>query len=176
MEKIFNGRLTHFILPDLVILDINMPEMDGYETGRWLTATYPNIQILVLTMYDSRELAMIRLLLFGVRGFLKKDIDPAKLKDAIVTTGETGYYYPETKLVNLLQSGGDNVPLINNILLSAKELQLLTLACSDRTYKEIAQEMGGISVKTLTITGKRSLPNSMSKAGCRSPSMRWKME
>lgn len=134
-------------LPDIVILDINMAGMDGYDTAKWLADTHPEIRVLILTMYDS-ELARIRLLLLGVRGFLNKDIEPAKLREAIVTTMESGYYYPEGKLVNLLQTAAENIPFINNILLSTTELRLLTLACSDRTYKEIAIEMGH-SVKTL---------------------------
>ena len=60
-------------LPHIVVLDLNMPEMDGYETAQWLQDTHPDIKILILTMYDS-EIALIRLLQVGVRGFLKKDI------------------------------------------------------------------------------------------------------
>lgn len=60
-----------------------------------------------------------------------------------------GFYYSEAKVANLLQHGADHIPLINNMVLSRNELRLLSLACSDRTYKEIAREMGGISVKTL---------------------------
>jgi len=142
-DQIYNGNL-----PELVILDINMPEMDGYETAKWLSEEYPAIRVLILTMYDS-ELAMIRLLRLGVRAFLPKDIAPSTLQDAILITMQTGYYFPETKLASLLQKGGNNIPLNNNILLSSVELQLLTLVCSDLTYKQIAHEMGEISVKTL---------------------------
>ena len=57
-------------LPNIVVLDLNMPQMDGYETAQWLQDKHPDIKILILTMYDS-EIALIRLLQVGVRGFLK---------------------------------------------------------------------------------------------------------
>ena len=61
-----------------------MPIMDGYETTKWLRENHPNIKILILTMFDS-EIALIRLLKSGVRGFLKKDAHPAELKAALLS-------------------------------------------------------------------------------------------
>ena len=69
-------------LPDVVLLDLNMPEMNGHETATWLRDNYPSLQVLMLTMYDS-ELTLIRLLQAGVKGFLKKDIHPNELKYAL---------------------------------------------------------------------------------------------
>ncbi len=78
--------------PDIAILDLNMPKMDGYETAKWLHENHPDIKIFILTMYDS-EIALIRLLQAGVRGFLKKDIHPNELKAAILAVVNDGYYY-----------------------------------------------------------------------------------
>ena len=69
-------------LPDVVLLDLNMPEMNGFETATWLRDNHPSLHVLMLTMYDS-ELTLIRLLQAGVKGFLKKDIHPNELKYAI---------------------------------------------------------------------------------------------
>ena len=65
-----------------ILLDVNMPEMDGFETAEWLQKNFSKIYVLMLTMFDS-ELSLIRLLQTGVRGFLKKDIHPSELKFAI---------------------------------------------------------------------------------------------
>ncbi|HLY69576.1 MAG TPA: response regulator transcription factor [Puia sp.] len=142
-------KLTKNNIPDLIILDINMPELDGFETAKWLKNNYPDILVLVLTMYDS-ELASIRLLQHGVRGFLKKDIHPHELKFAIESTINTGYYYSNNsagKLINLLKKeesrNGANV-----IVLSENELTFLKLGSTDMTYKEIAKEMN-ISPRTV---------------------------
>src|SRR5688500_3154501 len=67
------NAVTAGIIPDVAILDLNMPEMDGFETAEWLHKNFPQVHILMLTMYDS-ELSLIRLLQTGVKGFLKKDI------------------------------------------------------------------------------------------------------
>ncbi len=137
-------------LPDLVLLDIDMPELDGYETAKWMREHYPGIYVLVLSVYDS-ELAMIRLLQSGVRGFLKKDIHPSELRYAIETTMLTGYYYSGNttgKLVNLLKNTDSKTPLVNSINLTENELRFLQMASTDKTYKEIAGELK-ISARTV---------------------------
>ncbi|HLK29156.1 MAG TPA: response regulator transcription factor [Puia sp.] len=138
IEKMHSGNV-----PDLLILDLNMPLMDGFETSKWVRNEYPEMLVLVLTMYDS-ELSLIRLLQSGVRGFLKKDIHPRELRSAIETTVKTGYYYSGNatgKIVNMLKNGETNTPVVNTIILSENELSFLKLSATDKTYKEIANEM-----------------------------------
>jgi two-component system invasion response regulator UvrY len=130
-------------LPDVVLLDLNMPEMNGFETANWLRDNYPGIQVLMLTMYDS-ELTLIRLLQAGVKGFLKKDIHPNELKYAIHSVVENGYYYSHNatgKLLNLFRTKSDSGSILDKNMLSEIEIRFLQLSCSEMTYKEIAQEM-----------------------------------
>lgn len=135
---------TAGVVPDVVILDLNMPEMDGFETAEWLHQNYPQVHTLMLTMYDS-ELSLIRLLQTGVKGFLKKDIHPSELKFAIQSVMQSGFYYSNHttgRLVNLFRNSTDGNVRLQNSMLSPQEIKFLKLACSDRTYKEVAQEMG----------------------------------
>ena len=131
------------LVPDVAILDLNMPEMDGYETARLIQSKFPAVNVLMLTMYDS-ELSLIRLLQAGVRGFLKKDIHPSELKFAIHSVMNAGYYYSNHsagKLANLFRSSDEKKNFLQNLMLTEQELQFLKLACSDLTYKEVAQKM-----------------------------------
>ena len=130
-------------IPQLIILDLNMPEMDGYETTRWLQENHPGVKILILTMYDS-EIALIRLLQVGVRGFLKKDVHPAELKAAILSVAENGYYYSNDttgKLASFFHKSHSSQTSIEKALLSSSEIEFLKLASTDMTYKEIARNM-----------------------------------
>lgn len=129
--------------PDVILLDLNMPNMDGYDTAIWFKNNMSNVHVLMLTMYDS-EMLLIRLLKAGVRGFLKKDIHPNELKLAINTVVETGYYYSHHttgKLANLFRLGKGNYPLLEDAVLNDQEMHFLQLACTEMTYKEIALAM-----------------------------------
>jgi two-component system, NarL family, invasion response regulator UvrY len=129
---------------DVAILDLNMPEMDGFATAEWLRVHFPAVHILMLTMYDS-ELSLIRLLQNGVRGFLKKDIHPEELKFAIHSVVQSGFYYSNSttgKLVNLFRKNNGNGIALQNAMLTEQEVSFLRLASSDLTYKEVAQKMG----------------------------------
>lgn len=141
--KDFIQQLSPETMPDVVVLDLNMPEMNGYETAEYLQRKFPHIHVLMLTMYDS-ELSLIRLLQIGVKGFLKKDIHPSELKFAIHSVVQAGYYYSNHttgKLVNLFRTNSNHKATLQNTMLSEPELLFLKLACSDLTYKEIAQKM-----------------------------------
>jgi len=138
------GAISGGVVPDVVILDLNMPEMDGFETAALLNKKFPTVHVLMLTMYDS-ELSLIRLLQSGVKGFLKKDIHPSELKFAIQTVVKSGYYYSNHttgKLVSLFRNNTEGSLRLQNAMLSEQEISFLKLACSDLTYKEIAQKMG----------------------------------
>jgi two-component system, NarL family, invasion response regulator UvrY len=137
IQAIQNGHV-----PKVAILDLNMPERNGYETAKWLKDNYPEIEVLMLTMYDS-DLALIRLLQVGVKGFLKKDVHPSELKFAIKSVAEEGYYYSHNatgKLVNLFRKGKESSAM-QKAVLSEIEIWFLKCCASEMTYKEIAQIM-----------------------------------
>ena len=146
--------LTDGMKPDLILLDLIMSVLDGFETARFLFNSYPEINILILTMYDS-EIALIRLLQVGVKGFLKKDTHPIELRAALNAVAEKGFYYSHDttgKLANLFQKDPNDNSLIQRSMLSEKELEFLRLASTDLTYKEIA---AALKITPRTIDGYR---------------------
>lgn len=129
--------------PDIVILDLNMPLMDGFETTKWLSLNHPDVKILILTMYDS-DIALIRLLQEGVRGFLKKDIHPEELRHALQTVVEQGYYYTNStggKIAALFKKSKGEQSALEKQSLTEKEIEFLKLVSTDMTYKEIAMQL-----------------------------------
>lgn len=143
-------KLKPVDLPDLLILDINMPEKDGFETSWWLYQHYPTIRILILTMFDS-ELIMLRLIRSGVKGMVKKNIHPGILEKAIRIIMANGYFFSNISSRNvsqLMHSMEEPKTSGAGLQLSDNELEFLKLACSDLTYKEIAKEMN-VSPRTV---------------------------
>jgi DNA-binding NarL/FixJ family response regulator len=140
----FINRLGSGSLPDLVLMDINMPQMDGYETTLWLKKNHPGIRVLALSMYDD-ENAVIRMLKNGARGYILKESEPSELKAAINAVMEKGFYYSEMVTGRLVHSisGMDeeshNTQQVMN--LTEREIEFLKLACTEMTYKEIADKL-----------------------------------
>lgn len=139
----FIRQLKLNTVPDLVILDLNMEEMDGYETAKWLFTNLPEVRILMLSMY-STEMSLLRMLRIGVKGFLRKDVHISELKTAIEAIMNSGYYYSYDvagKIMNLFRKSEEPIERANKSLITDSELQFLKLACTEDTYKEIAQKM-----------------------------------
>lgn len=131
------------IIPDLVLLDLSMPVMDGYETALWLRDNCPTVKVVMLTMYDS-ELTLIRLLKAGVKGFIKKDAEPDELRFAINSVVYSGYYYSTRvagQLANLFRSNAKKEIVLEKNMLTDQEMKFLKLICTDMTYKEVAYEL-----------------------------------
>ncbi len=141
--------------PDIVLLDITMPEMNGYETAAWLRKNKPSVKILVLSMMDN-ESAVITMLKEGARGYILKDSKPAVFKQALDSIRDTGFFMNElvsNKMFNYIthkEKTGDE--LIPTPSFSDKEIQFMQLACSDLAYKEIAAAM---NLSTRTVEGYR---------------------
>ncbi len=153
--KDFINKLDKNNLPQLVLMDINMPEMDGYATAQWIKENHPEIKVLALSMYDN-ENAIIRMLKSGAKGYILKDSEPAELKAAIDAILNKGYYYSDLvsgKLIhaiNKIDDEGSDTNTVNN--LNERETSFLQYACTELTYKEIADKM---FVSPRTIDGYR---------------------
>jgi two-component system invasion response regulator UvrY len=135
-------------LPDVVLMDINMPLMDGYDATEWLYKHHPSVKVIALSMYDSEE-CIIRMLRRGAKGYLLKDTEPSELIKAIQETRDNGYYYTPmvARQISLLINDKENEQK-NASVLSEREMELLKYMASEMTYKEIADKMN-LSPKTV---------------------------
>jgi two-component system, NarL family, invasion response regulator UvrY len=137
-----NGKKVQQLLQngtaaDIIVLDLSMPEMDGYETSAWLVKHYPQIKILVLSMHNNDKV-LARLLQHGVHGFIDKGSAGSELKKALESIAETGCYYNTEKIASFLKKSNNSPSALVENTLSQTEIDFLKLACSDMTYKEIA--------------------------------------
>lgn len=130
-------------LPDIVLLDINMPKKDGYETALWFKINYPDIKVLALSMYDN-ETAIIKMLKNGAKGYILKDAEPFELKAALNAVLHKGYYYSELVTGHLIKSickTDEAGKTKNSLLLNTRETEFLKYCCTEMNYKEIADKM-----------------------------------
>jgi DNA-binding NarL/FixJ family response regulator len=139
--KEIKKKINEHLVPDLVLLDVNMPEMDGFETAAWLNKNYPKIKVLALSMF-SDERTIIRMLRQGARGYVMKNIDPEELKKALDSVMKKNFYLSEEisgKIISGLHKDADRVEEPPS--LTQREKDFLRLICSEITYKDIAAKM-----------------------------------
>lgn len=132
--------------PQIVLLDIQMPIMNGIEAAQWLKDNKPEIKVLALSM-EADEDTILKMLRAGAKGYLLKDIHPSVLQHALKEVHSTGFYYTEN-VTNTLLNSIHNKEKPTAIKLKDRELEFLKLACTERTYKEIAEVMF-LSPKTI---------------------------
>ncbi|MFC0772193.1 response regulator [Terrimonas alba] len=153
--KDFINQLQIHAVPDIILLDITMPEMNGFETAAWIKQNTPSIKILVLSMMDNDEV-VISMLKAGARGYILKDSKPALFKQALDSIRDSGFFMNElvsNKMLNYLtheEKKGSEVSLVSE--LSEKEIAFLKYACTEMTYKDIASNM---QVSPRTVDGYR---------------------
>ena len=123
-------------IPDIVLLDIAMPEMDGYETAAWIKAHHPEVLVVALTAQDD-DLSLINMVKAGSKGYLLKNTHPKVLEKALDTLVATGFYYPEWAANKIISNIGEN----KEISFTKRENEFLQYCCSEMGYKEIAGKM-----------------------------------
>lgn len=144
-ELIFRLQDSLKPAPDIILLDLNMPVMNGLETMDWISVNRPELNVLVLSMQDNDDL-VLKMIRKGVKGYLLKDISPQILLKALDDTLNYGFYHSGKVTQALLNSL--HCDKISTVELKDKELQFLKYACTEMTYKEIAEVMN-LSPKTI---------------------------
>lgn len=144
-----NGKelLTRFKDPknraDIVLMDVNMPVLNGIDTTKELKEQYPNVKVLALSV-ENDESIILNMLRAGARGYLMKDTKKEILEEALLELVQRGYYHTNT-ISRLLVGNLSSKP---NDILKPREIEFITQACSEKTYKEIASDMC-LSPKTI---------------------------
>ena len=132
-------------LPKIILMDVNMPIMNGIETTKWLTENHPEIYVLALTVEED-ESTILKMIRAGAKGYLLKDVDKKTLEFALLKTIETGFYHSNIVvdvLVNSVTGKNGNMEVLKDT-----EIEFLKLLCTEMTYKEIAGKMN-LSPKTI---------------------------
>ncbi len=140
------------ILPDVVLMDINMPIKNGIETTMVISLEFPALKVIALTMEDN-ESTIIRMLTAGAKGYLLKDMSPDILFDAINIVHEKGIFYTDLVTQSLLRLKTEE-KFMGQLYeaLKDREMEFIKLVCSELTYREIATQM---NVSPRTIDGYR---------------------
>jgi DNA-binding NarL/FixJ family response regulator len=144
-QELIDYLQANNVKPDIILLDLKMPVLNGIETMTWLRKHLPEQKALALSMEDDENfiLKMIRL---GCRGYLLKDIEPKEFLNALNAVVESGYYFNSE--VSEALNNYNNIEKIEFDPLTKREMEFLQYACSEMTYKEVADKMN-LSPKTI---------------------------
>jgi DNA-binding NarL/FixJ family response regulator len=170
MDEAANGKEFLDILkekkPDIVLMDIKMPVMDGFEATKKALEMQPDLKVLVLSMFGEEEY-LVRMLETGVRGFLLKNVEEDEMKNALKLVSEGKNYFSNELLPSLTNSfmkkrsfHDERSEVLEK--LTRRELEVLTYICKGFTNNEIA-EVCFISPRTAG--GHRT--NLLEKTGCK---------
>jgi len=136
-------KITPKTIPDIILLDISMPKMDGIAAAEWIKKYHPEINIIILSMFKDAE-KVIALVKMGIKGYLLKDAEPYEFEEALYMVSKNEVYYPNFVTRHLINSVSQN----SISPLSERELEFLKLVATELTYKEIADHMC-ISARTV---------------------------
>lgn len=131
--------------PDIVLMDINMPLMNGIETTTWLAEHFPDIDVIGLSIEED-ERTIIQMLRAGAKGYLMKDVEKSVLEMALNEVITNGFYH--SKHVTSILIGSLNGKGSSGLKLKDNEIEFMKLVCTEMTYKEIADQMC-LSPKTI---------------------------
>lgn len=139
-------------LPDVVLLDLSMPELNGVETTKLIHKTYPDLKVIILSVY-SEDRFVTHLMDLGVNAYLFKNVEPSEVERAIRAVTETDFYFNEAFLAALKNRMLAKKPrrLLTDDLpatLTTREIEVLNLICKQMTAPEIADQLN-LSIRTV---------------------------
>ncbi|WP_299888503.1 response regulator transcription factor [uncultured Lacinutrix sp.] len=133
-------------IPEIVLMDVNMPIMNGIETTQYLKENYPEIKVIALSVEEDEDI-IIKMLKAGAKGYLLKDVEKNILEIALNEVISNGYYHTKDVsniLINTLHEDSNN----SKNKLKEREIEFIKYVCTELTYKEIADKMF-LSPKTI---------------------------
>jgi two-component system response regulator DegU len=151
-----NGKelltLIKYEVPDIAIVDLQMPVMDGAETCENIISKYPGVKIIILTMHDSDKY-VLHMMEMGVHAFLLKNTEPDELEKALHSVVEKDFYHNEWVVSIMRKNVRAQRPSFNNDDLTDREKQIVQLVCRELSSKQIADKL---SVSERTIENHRA--------------------
>lgn len=153
-------------LPDVLLMDMKLPDINGFELNELLQKDFPAIKVIVVSMYDNGRL-VYRMIEAGACGYLAKNCDKQELVAAILATSRTGFYFNNSTIKAMRNAAvykKQSLRNVNNIPfeLSEREEEVLRLICKEFTNAEIAAQL---FLSSRTVDGHRN--NLLMKTGCK---------
>lgn len=127
-------------IPDIVLLDISMPIMDGFETAAWLTQNHPAIKVMALSMQGDDN-SVIKMIKNGAKGYLLKNTHPKDLETALTKLNSDGFFYPEWASKIIFSNLNRDNETEHTVKISDREREFLKYTVTELSYKEIADRM-----------------------------------
>ncbi|RXM37684.1 DNA-binding response regulator [Chryseobacterium sp. CH21] len=127
-------------VPDIILLDISMPIMDGFETAVWLTKNHPGIKVMALSMQGDDN-SVIKMIKSGAKGYLLKNTHPRDLETALTRLNSDGFFYPDWASKIIFSNLNKETEAEIAIRISDREKEFLKYTVTELSYKEIADRM-----------------------------------
>jgi len=132
-------------IPDVVLMDVNMPIMNGIEATSHLYSNFPQVKVLALSIEENEDI-ILKMLRAGAKGYLMKDVKKSELQSALLEVIQKGFYHTNTVAKVLVDALSGKANSMDS--LKERELEFIRHACTEKTYKEIADIMC-LSPKTI---------------------------
>ncbi len=137
-QELITALNNKSIDPEIILMDVNMPILNGIETTKILSQDFPAISVLALSV-EEEEKTIIQMLKSGAKGYLNKDIQKDLLLFALNSILQTGIFHTQNVTQALLGSLEKKTDDLDE--LKEREIEFIQLACTDMTYREIADKM-----------------------------------
>jgi len=137
----FQEKLKSKRVPDIVLLDISMPVMDGFETAKWIKETHPEVLVMALSMQEDEQ-SLIKMIKNGSKGYMLKNVHPVELERALNDLVQHGLFFPKWATNKVFTSITENtIDGSSKLNLSEREIEFLSYTVMEMNYKEIAEKM-----------------------------------